>query len=444
MSTSLNALISFLKIPSISADPLHHRDINSCAQWLCDFLTSQRLRAEVCETPGHPIVLAKNEHRPDRKTVLFYGHYDVQPVDPLERWNSPPFEPKVADGSIYARGATDNKGQIMAHILGVASFLAAGDDLPLNVTFLIEGEEEVGSTNLEAFIRERQEQLACDVVVISDTGMLGRGIPTLTYSLRGLVSCELTLTGPSSDLHSGIYGGAVLNPATALSKMLASLHDDNHRVTIPGFYDAVKPLQEEERVALSQCPLNDEKLQKTTGVPCLVGEAGYTPLECCRARPTVEINGLTSGYQGVGSKTIVPSQAKVKLSARLVADQEPSAIMELMEKHFHRIVPNGVTMQFKPEHQGSPYFLDPKSKLSQVAQRTLSKIFNAETVAIREGGSIPIVAKISEILGVDVLLAGLSLPEANTHAPNESFLLENFEAGIRLNQELLKELSEAL
>ena len=436
-------LIQFLKFPSVSTDPAHNHDTEQCADWLVTKLSGMGLKVEKHATPGHPIVVARNERREGRPTVMIYGHYDVQPADPLDLWKTPAFEPRIEDGVVYARGSTDNKGQILAHIIGVQEALAADGELPVNVVFVIEGEEEIGSPNLGAFLREHRQELACDFVAVSDTGMVGRGKPTFSYGLRGIAAMELTVTGPSVDLHSGIYGGAVANPATALARLLATLHDDRGRVAVAGFYDDVRPLQDWERKAWADLPLNDKTLLELTGSPELFGDAEFTAVERCFARPTAEINGFGSGYQGAGSKTIIPSHAMAKLTFRLVPDQSPEKLMELVEAHLHQHCPPGVQLTIHTGHSGEPYFTDPHSAAGQAAQRALRETFDAEPTLIREGGSIPIVQTFKDVFGVDTILLGLALPDCRAHSPNENFPLENFHAGARLNRNLLRELAKS-
>ena len=444
-------LLEFLRFPSVSTDPARAADTRACAGWVAEKLRAIGLEATVHDTPGHPVVLGRSApHREDRPTVLIYGHYDVQPADPLELWDSPPFEPRTENGVIFARGATDNKGQILAHIRGVQAALegttAAGlnSALPVNVIFLVEGEEEIGSPNLEAFLVAHRDELQCDVVAISDTGMVGTGRPTFTYGLRGVAAMEVRVTGPAMDLHSGIFGGAVANPATALARLLATLHTSEGRVAIAGFYDAVRPLEDWEREAWQKLPMSDQALLELTGVPGTFGEDGYTSVERFSARPTAEINGLASGYQGEGSKTIIPAKAMAKLTFRLVPDQEPAQILDLAEAHLRKHCPPGVNLEILRGHSGAPYACDPHSTHGEAAQRALQQTFpGAEPALIREGGSIPIVNTFRKVLGVETLLLGLALPDCRAHSPNENFPLANFFAGIRLNQALLRELGTA-
>ncbi len=441
MNADVKALDEFLRFPSISTDSASRSHVNDCADWLVDRLQKSGLDVEKHPTKGHPVVLAKNKHVEGRKTVMIYGHYDVQPVDPLELWNHPPFEPHIDGDRIFARGSTDNKGQLLAHLLGVEKALAAGKDLPVNLTFLFEGEEEIGSPNLEPFLNTHRDSLACDVVAISDTGMVAPGVPTFTYGLRGIACLEVLLKGPSTDLHSGIYGGTVANPATAVAQLAASLHDvASGRVQIDGFYDAVAPLEDWERKAWSTLPLDDAEMISLTGVSTLYGEADYTSLERVWGRPTAEVNGIGAGYQGEGSKTVIPAEALLKLSFRLVPDQDPSEILTVAKAHLEAACPPGISLELKMGHDGKPYKVDPHSTFGKAAQRALKTTFGKEPALIREGGSIPIVQSFKDVLGADTLLLGLALPDCRAHAPNENFSLKNFAAGIQLNQNLLASL----
>lgn len=440
----LEDLFTFLRFPSISADSQFKKDVEACAAWLRHRLAAAGLEAELLATPGHPVIVARNQHRPDRKTVLIYGHYDVQPVDPLALWESLPFEPVIKGDRIYARGATDNKGQIMAHILGVEKALQEKGDLPVNVVFVIEGEEEVGSTHLGRVLVDHREALRADIVAVSDTGMVAPGTPTFTYGLRGIVCMELRLQGPAVDLHSGIFGGSVANPATVLSRVIAALHDAHGRIAVPGFYDDVAPLEDWERTLWAQLPLTDVEWLHTTGAKQLAGEEGFRTLERVWARPTAEVNGLTSGYQGEGSKTIVPSKAVAKLSFRLVPNQDPEKVRRQITDFLRRLCPESVSMDVSCQHEGKPYLVRPDSLYGRAAQRALERTFQKPVAFIREGGSVPITQTFRDVLGTDTLLLGLALPDCKVHSPNENFLLENFFAGIRLNQNLLEELAHVV
>ncbi|MEY2486082.1 MAG: hypothetical protein QOH39_1730 [Verrucomicrobiota bacterium] len=433
---------SFLRYPSVSTDASYAVKVNECAKWLAEKLTNIGLQAQIVPTAGHPVVWAHNKHQKGRRTVLIYGHYDVQPPDPLDLWDSPPFEPVLKDGYVFARGATDNKGQILAHILGVQETIEKQSDLPVNLHFVIEGEEEIGSGNLPPFLKKHRESLQCDVVIVSDTGMIAPRTPTLSYGLRGVAALELTVTGPKIDLHSGVFGGAVANPAAALARMLASLHDRVGHVAIPGFYDDVAPLQDWEREAWRKIPFKaDEEVLKETGSPELFGESGYSTLERMWARPTAEINGLGGGYQGPGTKTVIPSHVMAKLTFRLVPNQNAEKIIALATQHLQKNRPPGVTLKLSGGHNGPWYLTDPKAPFSQAAQRALRKSFDREVAVIREGGSIPIVSDFRNILGVETLLLGLALPTCRAHSPNENFPLENLEAGMVINKAVLQELA---
>jgi len=443
VTPELKDLFSFLRFPSVSTDSRHAGDIRACAEWLIAKLSGMGLTAELHETPKHPLVIARNAHVPGRRTVMIYGHYDVQPVDPIKLWTSDPFKPEIREGKIWARGATDNKGQMMAHVLGVEKAMRENKELPVNLIFLFEGEEEIGSPNLASFLLHHCDDLRCDVIAISDTGMVAPGVPTLGYGLRGITCCEAILRGPKGDLHSGLFGGVVANPAAAIGRLVSSLHELDGRVAINGFYDQVRPLEDWERKMWSDVPgVSDADFLQVTGSRGLFGEPGYTSAERTWARPTAEVNGIGGGYQGEGSKTVLPAEAFAKLSFRLVPDQSPEEIMELVKTHLEWHCPPGVDIEVIPGHDGKPYIADPNSKYGLAAQAALRSAFNAEPVLIREGGSIPIVQTFRDILGVDTLLLGLALSDAQIHAPNENFPVENFEAGIRLNQALLTELAK--
>jgi acetylornithine deacetylase/succinyl-diaminopimelate desuccinylase-like protein len=438
----LEDYFSFLRFPSVSTDNQFTSNVRECAQWVSQKLAAIGLESKVVPTAGHPIVWARNKHQAGRCTVLIYGHYDVQPPDPLDLWDSPPFEPVLKDGYVFARGATDNKGQILSHILGIQETIEQNRELPVNVHLVIEGEEEIGSANLGPFFSQNREALKSDVAVVSDTGMITRGVPTLTYGLRGVTALEVKVTGPKMDLHSGVFGGAVANPITALAQLLATLHDREGRVAIAEFYDRVKPLENWEREAWRKLPIDGDKLvREETGVPELFGEAGYNSVERIWARPTAEINGIGGGYQGKGTKTVIASHTMAKLTFRLVPEQEGDEILKLAKTHLRKNLPKGVTLEITDGHSGPWYLTDPHSAIGEAAQRALRKAFNAEVALIREGGSIPIVSQFRSILGVETLLMGLALPDCRAHSPNENFPLENLEGGIRLNKAILHELA---
>ena len=442
----LEELKSFLRFPSISTQPEHAPDLAACAEWLWEKLTAIGLTASVHSTPGSPVVVARSAHDPKKRTVLIYGHYDVQPPEPLSGWTTPSFEPRIENGHIHARGAADNKGQILAHILGVAETLRERGSLPVNVIFLIEGEEEIGSPNLEEFLREHRAELACDLVAISDTAMGPGNTAALTYALRGIAAMELIVRGPARDLHSGLFGGAVANPATVVARLLASLHDADGRVLIPGFYDAVRPLQQWERAAaadLERAAGGDEAIKELAGVKELFGEKGFTTIERIGARPTAEVNGIGGGYQGAGTKTVLPKEAFAKITFRLVADQDPALILAAAEEYLRAQTPPGVLLEIVTGHSGAAYQYDPNSPDGIAARKALKEAFGAEPLLLRDGGSIPILATLKEILGVDSYLLGLANPDCRIHSPNENMLVENFLGGIRMNQILLEELGKA-
>ena len=443
MTKQLEDLFSFLRFASISTDSNHSGDVRACAEWLIEKLNHIGLDTELHETAQHPIVIARNPHVEGRKTCLIYGHYDVQPVDPVELWDSPPFEPEIRDGRIWARGATDNKGQMLAHILGVEETIHEDGVLPVNLIFLFEGEEEIGSPNLMPFLQQHKDELKCDVIAVSDTGMVAQGVPTMGYGLRGIACCEVTVKGPSGDLHSGVYGGAVANPATAVARLVASLHDAEGNIAIEGFYDEVRPLEQWERDMWADVPgMTEQDMLAITGSPALFGEPGYSSAERLWARPTAEVNGIAGGYQGEGSKTVLPAEAMAKFSFRLVPDQDPKDIMEKVQAHLEKHAPEGVTVEVEVGHDGKPFYADPNSENGKAGQAALKAAFGKEPVLIREGGSIPIIQDMKEIFGVEALMLGLALPDCQIHAPNENYYVENFEAGIRLNRALLRELGE--
>jgi acetylornithine deacetylase/succinyl-diaminopimelate desuccinylase-like protein len=443
----LAELCAFLRFPSVSAQSKHKDDMGACADWLMQHCLQIGLEAQVCTTPGHPIVLAKTpkvaavKGGKKRPHFLVYGHYDVQPPEPLELWKTPPFEPRIEGRSLFARGSTDNKGQIFAHLKAAEAYLKTGTPLPCDLTFLIEGEEEVGGENLVAFLKKKRKELGCDAVVVSDTGMPDKKHPALTYGLRGIIAFEIILHGPSRDLHSGIFGGAIENPAIALSKLLSKMHDKNGKVAAPGFYDDVIPLSAYERKQFKRLPTTDSELQKLLGVKKLFGEKGYTATEQRSARPTFEVNGLTSGYQGEGSKTIVPSWARAKITCRLVPGQRPSHINKIVSDYIKKVCPPTVRLELEAGHGAEAYYVSPTGAHAQAALRALKEAFGREPVLLREGGSIPIVNEFKKVLGVDTLLLGLGLPEDNAHSPNEKYDLDNFENGQRMSALLWQELA---
>jgi acetylornithine deacetylase/succinyl-diaminopimelate desuccinylase-like protein len=436
-------LCAYLRFPSVSAQSQHQPDMLACAEWLAGHCRQIGLTAEVCPTAGHPIVVAKTPRAPKsgRPHYMVYGHYDVQPVEPLALWTTPPFEPVIQGDSIYARGSTDNKGQNFAHLKAVEAYYKTNTPLPCDLTFVLEGEEEVGSENLGKFLKARRKELQCQAIVISDTGMPSPKHPALTYALRGIVAFELKVHGPARDLHSGVFGGAVENPAMALCRLLAQVRDNNGRVTIPGFYDGIVPLSKLERRQAARYPLKDAALKKLLGVPELFGERGFTPTEQRSARPTFEINGLTSGYQGEGSKTIVPSWASAKITCRLVPDQDPEHVRKIVCAHLRKLCPPTVRLEIEAGHGAEAYLVSPESPAARAALRALKSAFGCDPILMREGGSIPIVNQFKKILGADSLLLGLGLPDDNAHSPNEKFNLECFAKGQLMSAHLWPELA---
>ncbi len=424
-------LFDLLRIPSVSARSEHAADVRRTAEWLRDALTKIGFDASIQPTSGHPIVLGEWRGAPGAPTILIYGHYDVQPVEPLELWESPPFEPTIRDGRIYARGATDDKGQLFLHVKALEAHLAVRGKLPINVIVLAEGEEEVGSENLERFVEENAKRLASDAVVISDSAMFGPGQPSIVSSLRGLAYFQINVTGPSVDLHSGSYGGAVVNPATALARIIATFHDEHGHIAIPGFYDAVRDWGDEAREAIRRLPFDERVFQHQTGAPALAGEKGYSTLERIWTRPTCEVNGLLSGYTGEGAKTVLPSKSMAKVSCRLVPDQQPEAIERLMDAHVKRVAPKGVTVTVENLSGGRPWRAELDGAVFDAARRALTAAFGREPVIVGEGGSIPVVGDFQRILGTPVLLMGFGLPGENAHAPNEWISDENFVKGAK-------------
>jgi acetylornithine deacetylase/succinyl-diaminopimelate desuccinylase-like protein len=434
-------LKALLRIPSVSAQPDHDADTRRAAEFIRDDLNSLGLKTELVETPGHPIVLAEHRAGRGKPCLLVYGHYDVQPPEPLEPWLSPPFEPTVRNGNLYARGATDDKGQMFTHIKAAEAWVKTVGRLPLNVKFLIEGEEEVGGVNLEPFIVANRERLACNYAVISDTSQFAPGMPAITYGLKGLAYFEVVVKGAQTDLHSGTFGGAVANPCNALATILASLKGPDGQIQIAGFYDAVRPLEDWERAAFAKLPFSEAEFQASLGVPSLEGEAGYTTLERKWARPTCDVNGLYGGYQGPGPKTVLPCQAGAKLSFRLVPDQDPKEIERLFRAHVEKVCPPGVTYQVYEYHAAPAVLVDVDTPAVKAAVRAIKAGFGKEPVFMREGGSIPVVGLLKQHLGVDTLLLGWGQNDDNLHGPNEKFCLADFHRGIRTSAHLFKELA---
>ena len=432
----LDELITLLKIPSISADKAYKKEVFNTADAVAERLKEAGCElVEICKTPGYPIVygeLIKDKNLP---TVLVYGHYDVQPPDPLDLWDSAPFEPVIKktelhpDGAIFARGACDDKGQMYMHVKAL-EYMTQNDDLPCNVKFMIEGEEEVGSENLGWFIARNQEKLANDVILISDTGMIAKDTPSITTGLRGLSYVEVEVTGPNRDLHSGLYGGAVANPINILTKMIASLHDENNHITIPGFYDKVEELSTEERAKMAEAPFSLENYQKALDIDSVYGEAGYSTNERNSIRPTLDVNGIWGGYIGEGAKTVIASKAYAKISMRLVPDQDWKEITQLFKTHFESIAPKGVRVKVKPHHGGQAYVTPIDSIGYQAAEKAYEKTFGKTPIPQRSGGRIPIVSLFERELNSKTILMGFGLDSDAIHSPNEHFGVWNFFKGI--------------
>ena len=435
-------LFGLLSIPSVSGDPARRGDMRRAADWVAEQFRRLELATEIIETSGHPLVLGESPRTPGAATVLVYGHYDVQPAEPLELWTSPPFEPTRRDGNIYARGANDDKGQMFTHFKSAEAWIEVEGRLPVTLKFLIEGEEETGSSGLEAFIAENADRLACDCIVISDSCQFAPGIPAITYGLRGIAYYELRLTGPNRDLHSGSFGGSVTNPANALAGMLAALVDKRGKVQVPGFYDDVVPISDREREEFASLPFDEEGYLRQLGVEAGSGEEGYTLLERRWARPTCDICGLTSGHQGEGAKTVLPSTAAAKFSFRLVGNQEPRKITEALRAMLADLCPPGIAWELIGQH-GSPAVLVPlESPYVEAAARAIQHAFGRRPVYIREGGSVPIVSTFHQTLKADTLLLGWGQDDDNTHSPNEKLSLADFHRGIKASARLWGELGK--
>ena len=426
----LDELFALLRFPSVSADPKYKNDVLATAEFVAESLrTAGADQVEVCPTAGYPIVYGEKIIDPALPTVLVYGHYDVQPPDPLELWQTPPFEPTVRDGKIFARGACDDKGQFYMHVKAFELMMKTGT-LPCNIKFMIEGEEEVGSNNLGIFVKENKERIKADVVLISDTALLSLENPSLETGLRGLSYLEVEVVGPNRDLHSGVYGGAVANPVTILCKMIASLHDENNHITIPGFYEKVQELSEADRKALNSAPYDEEEYKKDLGVEELWGEKGYSTFERTGTRPTLEVNGIWGGYIGEGAKTVLPSKANAKISMRLVPNQTSDEITELFTKHFESIAPKTVKVTVTPHHGGEPVVTPTDGIAYRAAHKAMTEAFGKEPIPTRGGGSIPIVALFEKELGIKTVLMGFGLDSDNLHSPNEKYDIANYYKGI--------------
>jgi acetylornithine deacetylase/succinyl-diaminopimelate desuccinylase-like protein len=426
----LDELLSLLRIPSVSADPLYKDSMMQTAEFLKEKMQEIGIdHVKVVETRGHPIVYGEKIISDDKPTVLVYGHYDVQPPDPLDLWNSPPFDPVIQDGKIYARGSCDDKGQLYMHLKSMEALLRNGA-LSCNVKFMFEGEEEIGSVNLEQFLRENQEKLACDVILISDTSIIDNDVPSITVGLRGLSYLEVEVEGPNRDLHSGVYGGGVANPINILCNMISSLHDDKGRVTIPGFYEDVVEISEAERRAMNKAPFNLPGYMQELGISNIHGENGFTTIERTSIRPTLDVNGIWGGYIGDGAKTVLPSKAFAKISMRLVPDQDSDKISRMFATYFKSLAPDSVKVKVCPHHGGSPAVTPVDTDEYKAASKAMEKTFGKIPIPTRSGGSIPIVALFEEVLGVKTVLLGFGLDSDNIHSPNEHYGLFNYFKGI--------------
>ncbi len=442
LTAATESLIDWLRIASVSSDPAHRDDVLAAAGWVENRFKSAGLSTRRIETDGFPLIFAETPPVPGAAVALVYGHYDVQPPEPLELWRSPPFEPAIVDGHIVARGATDDKGQVLTHILAVCDAVAAGTPPPIQVKFLIEGEEEIGSGNLEKHLPDLADLLACDVVVVSDSSQYGPGRPAITTGLRGIATYEIRVSGPSVDLHSGSFGGAVANPAMALCQMLASLKDADGKIAIDGFYDDVVPIPDVERDAWVKLGNDAESFAKSVGAPGPAGESGYTPDERRWARPSVDINGLTAGHQGVGVKTVLPAEATAKFSFRLVPDQDPGRLTVLIREHLEKHQPPGVRFELKPDHGAGAMVTDATGRFIDAATSAVTAAFGTAPVTIREGGSIPILASFQKTLHCQVLLLGWGQNDDGAHSPNERFSLDAFAKGITASRELWKAMGQ--
>ena len=439
-------LFHFLRIPSVSTDSKHKENVKKAAQFLIEQLNEIGLdKVTLHKTDGHPIITAEKCPHEDQPTVLIYGHYDVQPSDPDELWKTPPFEPTVIDGRVYARGASDDKGQSFTHVKAIEAYMKTGTDLPVNVKFILEGEEEIGSPNLIPFINANKELLECDMVLISDTAMFGEDQPSITYGLRGLAYMEVHVTGPNRDLHSGVFGGAVENPANALAEIIAKLKDEDGVIQIPGFYDDVEPMTDEMRDAYKKLPFDEEGYKKDLNLKAVHGEKGYSTLERASARPSLDVNGLWSGYQGEGAKTVLPAKAGAKISMRLVPGQNPKNIAKLFTDYVKSLAPDTLTVEVEEHHGGHPVVIDLDFYGLKAAAKAFEEVYNKDVLFAREGGSIPIVADFKKVLGVNSILMGFGQTKDALHSPNESFSLKDFHRGIQTSAkffELLPEYSE--
>lgn len=438
----LAELDEFLRIPSISSLSEHKQDMQAAASWLAAAMKRVNLEnITIDETGGHPVVYGDWLHAPGKPTILFYGHYDVQPVDPLHLWETPPFEPDVRDNKLFARGASDDKGQVFMHLKAIEALFKLDGILPVNVKFIIEGEEEIGSANLPQYVEKNKEKLAADLILISDTGLYAPGKPAVCYGLRGLAGIQIDVRGAKGDLHSGLYGGGVQNAIHALADILASFRDEHGTIQVEGFYDNVRPLSEEERQAYRDLSFDEEALKEEVGVKELFGEKGYSYLEQTWARPTLEVNGVFGGFSGEGIKTVLPAEAGAKITCRLVPDQQPDEIVTLLKAHIEKNKPTGVEVTISEFDKGAPYITPFDHPVIQAAGRSYERVYEVPTAYTRGGGSIPIVAAFDQILQLPVVLMGFGLSSENFHAPNEHFHLENFDKGLRVLGDYLYEVS---
>jgi acetylornithine deacetylase/succinyl-diaminopimelate desuccinylase-like protein len=439
----LTELCEFLRIPSVSAKSEHKPDIEKSAKWVADHLRAAGFKTvEIVPTSLHPLVYAESLEAPGKPTVLFYGHYDVQPAEPLELWTSPAFDPTARNGNLFGRGTADDKGQVHIHIKALESLFKVHGKFPINIKVLIEGEEEVGSVSLWDYVQSHKEKLKADALLVSDTSMLGKGVPSITYGLRGLNYYQIELIGPERDLHSGVYGGAVPNPLTVLTELFSKLHDKNYRISVPGFYDDVATVSAKERKALNTLPWKKKDFDRAVGAPEYVGEKGFTTVERLWIRPTLELNGIWGGYQGEGAKTVIPSKAYAKFSTRLVPNQNPQKIAKLVEKHIRKLLPKTVHCNFEVLSTGKPWVAAYHAPIFQVAQNALQKGFGKKAVFIREGGSIPFVTQMHDTFKVPCVLIGFGLPDENAHAPDEHIALENYYGGIKAIAHFYEDLAD--
>lgn len=437
-----DTLIDFLKIPSVSAQSEHKADTRKACEFLRDYLAALGLEPKIYETAGHPILYAEYLKAEGKPTALVYGHYDVQPVDPLDLWDSPPFEPVVKNNIIYARGSADDKGQLMVHVHAVEAFLKNGGEVPINLKMVFEGEEEVASAHLDPWLEEHKDMLKSDLAIISDTAQFGKDMPALTYGLRGISACDVKVTGPDRDLHSGSYGGAVANPVNILCLLVAQLHDADRRVTIDGFYDDVAPIEDWEKKEFARLPFDEDAYKKNLGVKALLGEKGFSTLERKWARPTLDCNGIYGGYMAEGQKTIIPSWAGCKITMRLVPNMDPEKVCDQLEAYLKKIAPPSVKVEVTKYGGAKAAIVSKKNPIMQAGEKALEYGFGKRPFYIREGGSIPIVNVFKELLGVDTILFGLSQPDCNAHSPNEFFGLDDFHRGIKSAVVLYNELAK--